>query len=495
MSTQVQWRRGNNGQIAAFTGADGEITVNTTNYTLSVHDGTTAGGFELVGTTATQSLSNKTLSGNTTVSGNLIPGANITYSLGTTTARFKDLWLAGNTIYLDNSNISVVNGNIVFYTSAGTVDVNLLNVNSTGLSANLGAYQIYANSNAASQSVAINNVDANIGAYQTYANSKIGTNTNSNLVVQATTESVNTTTGALVVKGGAGIQGNLFVNGNIYTSNLISIAASTLSVQDPLLYLTANTTTPYNYDIGFYSQFTGGSGNFYQHTGLVRDFSAYRWKLFSNVQSEPGTTINWSDAGLIYDSLQLGALTVSNTTVSTSNTTGALVVSGGVGIAGNVYTAGYIIPQSNTSQNLGTVNNWWGTFYGVSTQARYADLAEIYSSDADYAPGTVVVFGGAHEVTISTNSHDTAVAGVVSTNPAYLMNSAATGVAVALTGRVPCRVQGPVNKGSVLVTGAIPGVAQALIYAHYQPGSVLGKSLEAIPDTSVQTIEIVVGRF
>lgn len=471
MSTQVQWRRGNNSQIAAFTGADGEVTVNTTNYTLSVHDGATAGGFALVGTTAAQSLSNKTLSGNTTVSGNLIPGANITYSLGTPTARFKDLWLAGNTIYLDNANISVVNGNVVFYTtSGGTVDVNLLNSNSSSISDNLGAFQ-------------------------TYANTKIGTNTNSNLVVLSTTDSTSSTTGALVVRGGIGVAGNVYVAGNVITNNLIAISSSTLSVQDPLLYLTANVTTPYNYDIGFYSQFTGGSGSFYQHTGLVRDYSANQWKLFSNVQSEPGTTINWSDAGLIYDSLRLGALTVSNSTASTSNTTGALVVSGGVGIAGNTYTAGWIIPQANTTQNLGTTANWWGTFYGVSTQARYADLAEIYAADNQYEPGTVLVFGGSSEVTVTNISHDTSVAGVVSSDPAYLMNSAATGIPVALTGRVPCQVRGPVEKGTVLVTSTEAGVAEAINYSLYRPGSILGKSLETIEDTSIRTIEIVVGRF
>jgi hypothetical protein len=299
----------------------------------------------------------------------------------------------------------------------------------------------------------------------------------------------------LVVRGGIGVAGNVYVAGNVITNNLVSISSSTLNVQDPLLYLTANVTTPYNYDIGFFSQFTGGSNNNYQHVGLVRDYSANQWKLFSNVQSEPGTTINWSDAGLIYDPLRVGALTVSNSTASTSAVTGALVVTGGVGISGNTFTAGWIIPSANTTQNLGSATNWWGTLYGVSTQARYADLAEKYAADADYEPGTVLVFGGSAEVTVTNQTHDTSVAGVVSSNPAYLMNSAAAGVAVALTGRVPCQVQGPVNKGTVLVTSTTPGVAEAVDYSLYRPGSILGKSLETIEDNSIQTIEIVVGRF
>jgi hypothetical protein len=132
--------------------------------------------------------------------------------------------------------------------------------------------------------------------------------------------------------------------------------------------------------------------------------------------------------------------------------------------------------------------------YGVSVQAKYADLAEHYVADADYPAGTVVVFGGEKEITISTQSHDTAVAGIISTNPAYLMNAAVAGLPVALQGRVPCRVQGPVKKGDVLVTGTTPGVAQR-IGINWQPGCVLGKALETINTNNIQTIEVVVGRF
>jgi hypothetical protein len=80
------------------------------------------------------------------------------------------------------------------------------------LSSNVGAYQIYANANASTQTTAINTLDANVGAFETYANTKIGTNSNSNLVVIATTESTSNVTGALVVQGGAGISGNVFAN-------------------------------------------------------------------------------------------------------------------------------------------------------------------------------------------------------------------------------------------------------------------------------------------
>ena len=117
--------------------------------------------------------------------------------------------------------------------------------------------------------------------------------------------------------------------------------------------------------------------------------------------------------------------------------------------------------------------------------------------NGNYEPGTVLIFGGSHEVTISTLSHDISVAGVVSTNPAHLMNSALKGnnvIPLALQGRVPCQVRGPVKKGTLLVTSNIAGVAEACKDTLYKPGCVIGKSLAEILDNSIQLIEIVVGR-
>ena len=83
-----------------------------------------------------------------------------------------------------------------------------------------------------------------------------------------------------------------------------------------------------------------------------------------------------------------------------------------------------------------------------------ADLAENYEADKPYNPGTVLMFGGSAEVTVAT-ANTSAVAGVVSTDPAQLMNGSLTGsniVALALKGRVPCMVIGPVKKGDLLVS-------------------------------------------
>ncbi len=130
----------------------------------------------------------------------------------------------------------------------------------------------------------------------------------------------------------------------------------------------------------------------------------------------------------------------------------------------------------------------------TATAARYADLAEIYESDSNYEPGTVVVFGGDKEVTTTTILADHRVAGVVSTNPAYLMNKDADGVAVALRGKVPCKVEGAVKKGDILVTNARSGTATALAPESANPPAwcIIGKSLEESNDTGVKIINVVV---
>ena len=145
--------------------------------------------------------------------------------------------------------------------------------------------------------------------------------------------------------------------------------------------------------------------------------------------------------------------------------------------------------------NIGATGATFNTVFAKATTAQYADLAEVYTSDQQYPGGTVVVFGGQAEVTQSHNSHDTRIAGVVSTNPAYLMNHNETGVPVALQGRVPCRVLGPVSKGDRVVSSHIAGVAQALDPQQYQPGCIIGKALQAIDSTDISTIEVVVGRL
>lgn len=135
-----------------------------------------------------------------------------------------------------------------------------------------------------------------------------------------------------------------------------------------------------------------------------------------------------------------------------------------------------------------------GLFIGTATSAQYADLAENYAGDAEYDPGTVVEFGGDEEVTISTTDATPRVAGVVTTNPAHLMNSALAAeyvVALALQGRVPCKVLGPVRKGDMMVSA---GNGYARAETAPSMGSVIGKSLEDFNGAN-GIIEVVVGRL
>lgn len=164
-----------------------------------------------------------------------------------------------------------------------------------------------------------------------------------------------------------------------------------------------------------------------------------------------------------------------------------------VGTLTSLTVSGAITPNANGTINIGNATNYFGTIYGLATSAKYADVAEIYESDADYEPGTVVMFGGEKEITTTVQYGQTAVAGVVSTNPAYLMNSAAKGLPVALLGRVPCKVIGPVVKGDFIVSSNVPGVGIGSTY--YVPGAVIGKSLVNKTTDSVELIEVVVGRL
>jgi hypothetical protein len=142
----------------------------------------------------------------------------------------------------------------------------------------------------------------------------------------------------------------------------------------------------------------------------------------------------------------------------------------------------------------GLINGTW-KLNGTSTlQATYADLAEFYEGDQEYESGTVLVFGGDKEVTTTDQMNDTRSAGVVTTNPAYVMNQDQTGVKVciALAGRVPCKVVGRVKKGDMLTTSATPG--HAVKASVPTLGAIIGKALEDKDYGEAGVIQVAVGR-
>jgi hypothetical protein len=199
--------------------------------------------------------------------------------------------------------------------------------------------------------------------------------------------------------------GNLTVSGNLTVEGeTTTIDVTQLEVDDPMIYLNRNASDNANntYDSGILIE----RGSTEDHAGMIWQESTDRFKFLTSTGITATTTV---------------------------------------------------VP----SITLADIEA--GTAHMTATSAQYADLAELYTSDTEYDPGTVVIFGGSAEVTQSTTSLDHKIAGVVSTNPAYLMNKDQSGttVAVALRGKVPVNIIGPVKKGDLIVTSDTPGVGKA----------------------------------
>lgn len=154
----------------------------------------------------------------------------------------------------------------------------------------------------------------------------------------------------------------------------------------------------------------------------------------------------------------------------------------------NGTTVGMTTPEQGkftnlTAQNLFVTNmvDFGGATLSGTIRAKYGDIAEFYQADYDYEPGTLVAIGGECEVTQTAYSGDTRVFGVVTSDPAMLLNAKhpkdEIWVPVALVGRVPVWVEGPVHKGDRLVASATPGIARAAT-AEDPLTAVIGRALE-----------------
>ena len=552
MSTQIQYRRGTTAQNDGFTGALGEMTIDTTLKTVRVHDGATTGGFATVGVSTTQTLTNKTLSnvalsGNATGTANIVitgiasATGNITGGNIITSALLSSATLSvsgnanvgnigatnivGTLTTASQTNITsvgtlgslAVTGNITGGNLVGTYANGTTNINVPASNGNLNV-SVGGQANI----LVITTTGANIaGTLNATGNATVGNIGATNANLTAMTVSGNANIGNLslgtgtLTSGPVNVTGNLTVTGNITAiGNLNYSQVTELVVGDPLVFFGDNNTANV-YDLGFVVEWNDGVQ---QHGGLARDATDGIWKLFGNVVSQPTTTIDFTDA--IYSPIRTGAATFAGaningavtgaTTISASGnitggnlTTGAEVVATGNITGANiiatvdVYTPEIVKTGSNAVGNIGQSTNYFNTAFVKATSAQYADLAEKYEADIEYDPGTVVIFGGSKEITISKTSHDPAIAGVISTNPSYIMNAGLDTDAVAtvaLTGRVPTKVTGTIAKGDRLVSSDIPGVACRLEQVNYQPGCIIGKALENYNQDGIGTIEVVVGR-
>jgi hypothetical protein len=150
--------------------------------------------------------------------------------------------------------------------------------------------------------------------------------------------------------------------------------------------------------------------------------------------------------------------------------------------------------STGAATTTGTITGRWSLTANSRFEATYADLAEYYEGDTEYAVGTVIVFGGDKEVTISTEHRTTRIAGVVSDQSAYTMNSECLGIKtlVALQGKVPVNVIGKVEKGDMLVASSISGYA--VVDNDPKVGSVIGKAIGTKDTLDRGTVDAVVGR-
>ena len=125
-------------------------------------------------------------------------------------------------------------------------------------------------------------------------------------------------------------------------------------------------------------------------------------------------------------------------------------------------------------------------FQGTATSARYADLAEKYTTEGDLKPGTVVCVCEHEEHEVEAVMQGCVAIGVVSTDPAIMMNSDADGQYIGLKGRLPVRVVGAVKKGDAVYVDS-NGCASTAING----GSLVGIALESNNDEGEKLVECV----
>ena len=351
---RLQLRRGNAAAVASYLGFAGELVVDTTNWTLYVHDGVTVGGRATTVNTASITSNITAITNGTALFGNIIPSANVTYSLGNVTHQWRDLYVSNTTIYIGGVPLSIdvsgnltVGGNTIPTTAYVnqqvanvTVDLSSYALNANVTAANLGlkGYVDQANTIQSAQvgaaNLAITAANLGLKGYVDQANTIqsaqiaaanvgiIGYIDRGNTIQSAQINSANVGMRGYVdsqsfysnakvatylagqtdqtIGGNLTIQGNLVVNGNVSY-----ISVNNLVIGDNIINL-ADLNPADSLDLGFVAHRTP-SGQPLQHTGLVRDAGANQWKLFSNVVATPGTTVDFTDA--VYDAIQIGNIT------------------------------------------------------------------------------------------------------------------------------------------------------------------------------------------
>jgi len=429
----VQRRRGTTAEHSSFTGLAGELTVDTTKDTVIVHDGSTAGGIPLlredVNNLAADAISGDKVHGGT-ISGSVVLGDGAT---ATTQAASDNSTKIATTAYVD--------------AAVGEEDT-LAEMNDVNITSPAdGAILIYDTGTSTWRDAVLSgDVTMDDSGVVTIAADSValGTDTTGNYVASLTAG-----TGVTVGAAGEGATPSISIGQAVGTGDDVTFNDLTLSGNLTVNGTTTTVNTTNTVASDSLIELNNGAASNANDLGIVMERGSTGDNAF----------MGWDETN---DRFIFG------TTTATGASTGALTV-----------TAADITG---------------GTYHGTATAAQYSDLAERYEADQLYTAGTVVCFGGANEVTQSTTLYDSRVAGVISSNPAHLMNANAgtneTHPAVALTGRVPCKVMGTVRKGDLMVTSAQPGVAMAA--DERVPGTIIGKAIQDYTDNGIGVIEILV---
>jgi hypothetical protein len=292
-------------------------------------------------------------------------------------------------------------------------------------------------------------------------NSILGTMQLGQILIANNTPSFANATGALQVSGGISSGGNIYVGQHVYVANDVSAQGIGIfgNIRSNANISAATTLTA----AGAVTGQSLASNSFATiHTTVVTGGNATVNGLAVNTSATISTTLGVIGAVTAAGGLQ--NTPIGNATASTATFT--------------TVTTGNVIPSTANVSTLGNSTTWYSAVYATAVQSYYADLAEKYIADQTYDPGTVVVFGGTEEITTTNKPGDTRVAGVISTDPAYLMNMSSTGLPVALRGKVPVKIVGQVSKGDLLVTSDTPGHGTSVGFrTDYAPNSVFAKSL------------------
>lgn len=301
------------------------------------------------------------------------------------------------------------------------------------------------------------------GAWKVSSNSSFEFDENSSLKLLANT-SIDARLGTLFSKSLSA--GTAATNASI-VGNWVVSASSIIDTRLGSLFSTAVTTGNVNTD----GVFTGA------------------WKLSdsSSLQLRQNSSIDARLGSLMSRTLSAG------TAATSASITGNWVISADsvIDTTAGVLKSTTLTTGSSTTD--GAITGKWTLTSGSRLDATWGDIAEKYTADEIYEPGTVVMFGGTHEVTLAFGSQSTKVAGIVTTYPAQVLNSNIEhAVDIALIGRVPCKVVGKIEKGDLLVTSHIAGVATSTTFP--RTGSLIAKALEEYNSTEIGTIEVMVVR-